>query len=195
MPSNPKSGNLSLKIDQNLPFGISEFKMPRQGTLEPKASGYSITCNPIPNHLWDLIDWLAQTLSQATWVFKKLLNWPLGKKSWYKGVWEINLEHTIQLEWDFKFQSSKTENPQLGLEKRQSLAPVITRKKKANRLWSDGMQCAAKVCKSLDLRARKKTQNPKNLKNIHQCKVIEILWNQSSIRFRGWTWIRDKAGS
>jgi len=194
MPSNPKSGNLSLKIDQNLPFGISEFKMLRQDTLEPKASGYSITCNPIPNHLWDLIDWLAQTLSQATWVFKKLLHWALGKKGWYKGVWEINLEHTIQLEWDFKFQSSKTENPQLALEKRRSWAFTITRKKKASRLGSDGMQCAAKVCKSLNLRARKKTQNPRNLKNIHQCKVIKILWNQSSIRFRGCTGSEIRAG-
>jgi hypothetical protein len=177
MPSNPKRGNLSLKIDQNLPFGISEFKMLRQHTLEPKPFW---AWNPNPNHLWDLIDWLTRTLSQATWMFKKLLHWPLGKKGWYKKVWEINLKHVIQLEWDFKFQSSKTENPQLALEKRLSSTFVITPKKKANRLGSDRMRHATKVYKTLNLRARKKNQNPKKLKNIHHCKVIEILWNQTS---------------
>jgi hypothetical protein len=88
--------------------------MLRQHTPEPKASGHSVACIPIPNHLWDLIDWLAQTLSQATWVFKKLLHWPLGEKGWYIRVWEINLKHTIRPEWDFRFQSSKTENPWLA---------------------------------------------------------------------------------
>jgi hypothetical protein len=50
MPSNPKKGNLSLKIDQNLPFGIFKFKMLKQHTLEPKAYGHSVAWNPIPNH-------------------------------------------------------------------------------------------------------------------------------------------------
>jgi hypothetical protein len=145
MPSNLKRGNLSLKIDQDLPFGISEFKMPSQHTLKPRASGHSVACNPVPNHLWDLINWLVQTLSQATWVFEKLLHWPLGKKGWYKGVWEINLKHAIQLEWAFKFESSKTKNPQLALEKRRSFALAVTRKKKANRLGSDGIWRSAKV--------------------------------------------------
>jgi len=167
MPSDPKRGNFSMKIYQNLPFGISKFKMPRQHTLEPKASGHSVACNPIPSHLWDLIDWLAQILSLATWVFKKLLHLPLGKKGWYKRVWEINLKHVIQLEWDFKFQSSKTENQQLALEKRRSWAFAVVLKKKANHLRRDGIQRAAKVCKSLKLRARKKNQNPKILKHIH----------------------------
>jgi hypothetical protein len=74
------------------------------------------------------------------------------------------LKHAIQLEWAFKFESSKTKNPQLALEKRRSFALAVTRKKKANRL---------------NLRARKNNQNPKILKNIHQCKVNEILWNQT----------------
>ncbi len=90
------------------------------------------------------------------------------------------MKHAIQLEWDFKFQSSKIENPQLALEKRRCSALAVTQKKKPNRLGSDGMRCAIKVYKSLNLRARKKNQNPKILKNIHQCKVIEIFWNQRS---------------
>jgi len=49
------------------------------------------------------------------------------------------LKHAIQLERDFKFQSSKTENPQLALEKRQSSALAVTQKKKTDCLGSDGM--------------------------------------------------------
>jgi len=63
MPFNPKKRNISLKINQNLPFNIWEFKMPRQHTFEPKAFGHFIACNPIPNHLWNLTNSLAQTLS------------------------------------------------------------------------------------------------------------------------------------
>jgi len=49
------------------------------------------------------------------------------------------LKHAIQLEQDFKFQSSNTENSQLALEKRRSSALAVTQKKKTNCLGSDGM--------------------------------------------------------